>query len=123
MLVCLLFVLGTMIEFALNLLLSRILEEKKKESELKSYHKVNESHKERSLRMSIHGSEKLGPFGETNSNQNRLRSMIQKLKQLKQKGPFDNAKFRMTSKIDMIAFIAFTFSFLVFNLVYYVALL
>ena len=123
MLVCLLFVLGTMIEFALNLLLSRILEEKKKESELKSYDKVNESNKERSLRLSIHGSEKLELFGDNNSNQNCLQSMIKKLKQLKQKSPFGNAKFRMTSKIDMISFIAFTFSFFVFNLVYYIALL
>ena len=112
-----------MIEFASNLLLSRILVEKMKDSELKSSHKANESHKERSVRMSIHGSEELGLFGGTNSNQNCLQSMIQKPKQLKQKSLFDNAKFRMTSKIDMIAFIAFTFSFLVFNLVYYVALL
>ena len=122
MLICLLFVLGTMIEFALNLLLSRILEEKKKESELKSYDNANVRQEQNSVRISING-EKNERFGDTNSNPSCSGSTIQKITAFVTKLPVANAKLRMTSMIDIIAFIAFTFSFLVFNLVYYIALL
>ena len=112
-----------MIEFALNLLLSRILEEKKKESELKSYYNVNASQEQSSVKISRHGGERSEQFGGSNSNSNRLGSSIQKIKALLTRLSLANAKLRITSIIDIIAFIAFIFSFLLLNLVYYIALL
>ena len=112
-----------MIEFALNLLLSRILEEKKKESELKSYDNANASQEQSSVKISIHGGERSKHFGDLFSNQNLSGSSIQKIKAFLTKLSVANAKLRITSIIDIIAFITFTFSFLLLNLVYYIALL
>ena len=119
MLVCLFFVFGTMIEFALNLLVSRNYAEPNTESKCTSCRPKDELNGREGSNESMQNNEKCRPRGEMASFKFLERSTNG------QNGDTETSlddrnckKLRMTSKIDLIAFIGFTFGFFVFNLCY-----
>ena len=118
MLISLVFVLGTMVEFAFVILVNRILQEK-----------------DTVLKHANHGADIISSNIHSTGNhlQHKVQSVTnspEKLWGLKTKiidklitYPTFNlfANTRVTSRIDIIAFVVFTFGFLVFNIIYYVA--
>ena len=94
-----------MIEFASNLLISRMREVKKEDSEFISSQTNDERYEQASPNK---------------SNENHWRLRVSKVMPAESIRSSRRTKTSITSKIDMIAFIAFTFIFLMFNFVYYI---
>lgn len=97
-----------MIEFATNLLYSRMLDEKKEDSESISSPANNVRN---------------GQGSPNRSNEDHWGLRGQKTTTADSINSIHRTKIRITSRIDMIAFIAFSFIFLIFNFIYYIACL
>lgn len=124
MLLCLFFLFGSIIEFAINLLISRIIDKKKKVSERILYQPYNKTIERGVTNISMNYIEESKPcngLSSTNTvwelNDEKVGGLATSLKNKSWK------TLRMTTKIDIIGFIAFNSSFLLFNLIYYIIFL
>ena len=119
MLVCLFFVFATMIEFALNLLVSRNYDDPNTESKCTSCRPKNEMNDREGSNKSMQINEKCRSRCEMTSFTILQRSTNGPKEDTETSLDDSNCKkLRMTSKIDITAFIGFTFGFFVFNLCY-----
>ena len=121
MLLCVFFLFGTIIEFAINLLISRIIDEKKNVSEQNCPNKTIERGVTNISMNNIEESKPCNDISLTNNvwelNHEKIGGLATFLKNKSWK------TLRMTTKIDIIGFIAFNSSFLLFNLIYYIIFL
>ena len=124
MLICLLFVFGTMIEFSLNLLVSRVLEDKASVAKRIAVRSNNYGSENKSNDKSTNNHEDSKSCGEIKTVANLW--AFETRQQTKKNATVDDidcSNLTLTTKIDFSALAVFTFSFFLFNIIYYNAFL
>ena len=124
MLICLLFVFGTMIEFSLNLLVSRVLGSRENKANRIVHLPNDEGFESKSNAESTNNHELSKSFGEIKTVGNLWSLKTgQQAKRNTTVNDIDCINHSLTTKIDISAFVVFTFTFFLFNVIYYNAFL
>ena len=124
MLICLLFVFGTMIEFSLNLLASRVLEDKASVAKRIVLRSNNYGSEDKSNDKSTNNREESKSCGEIKTVANLWAyDTRQQRKKNATVDDIDCSNLTLTTKIDISALAVFAFSFFLFNIIYYNAFL
>ena len=120
MLICLLFVFGTMIEFSLNLLASRVLEDKASVAKRIVQRSNNYGSENKSNDKSTNNREESKSCGEIKTVANLWAyDTRQQRKKNATVDDIDCSNLTLTTKIDISALAVFAFSFFLFNIIYY----
>ena len=124
MLICLLFVFGTMIEFSLNVLVGRVLEDKASVAKRIVLRSNNYGSEDKSNDKSTNNHEESKSCGEIKTVANLW--AFETRQQTKKNATVDDidcSNLTLTTKIDISALAVFAFSFFLFNIIYYNAFL